>query len=154
MKTKLLSIMIILSCLFSSFPVHAENTSTNNTENNSYTWYFSLDSQNQKATFHGQDGNEITLYVSSGVSGEKLIKASSIRLTAQFCIYTTNDIIVSAYNKSYNSNYYTVLSDFLSVTSQSEARYTLTCKKNLITCTKYLKVQIQNSSLIVTSNIQ
>ena len=154
MKTKLLSIMIILSCLFSSFPVHAENTHSSQTENDSYTWCFTLGAQDQKAIVHGHDGNEITLYVSSGVSGEKLIKASSMRLSVQFYIYAANDIIVSAYNKSYSSNYYTILNDLLSVTSQSEAKYTLSCKKNLFTYTKYLKVSIQNSSLIVTSNIQ
>ena len=112
-----------------------------------------MDKHTHTIMFTDSEGLQTTLKIMYSVSGEKTISVSNDRLSAQYKIYTASDTIVSAYSPSYHSSYFTVTNDFLSVISTSEAKYTLICRDGITVMTKYLRVQIIHSTLVVTSNI-
>jgi len=118
------------------------------------TFEFDLDSSYQSRQFYDNEGNLVTISISRtrSSSNERIISYTSIKLSMSYKILIDNNRITNAYDPSYSTSYWDVTSSNLSVDSSAQATYTLTCKKLLLTTTKWLRANIENGSLVITSH--
>ena len=148
-------IVLILSLFFTicPFQTSAESSSADQKDSRETTISFDLTDHDQSYTFIDKNGLETTISVTTNrLSGERTISASNTKLSLSFTIMISVNVIISAYNPSYYSSYWTITSECLTIDLSTQATYTVTCKKLNITTNKYLRVNIINGELSITYN--
>lgn len=150
----LISLFTILTGLLPNFIVYAEDISSANSSDGSYTWNIPLDQDYYENTIYDENGEPVTLTVTSTPSitrvsnGTKQISYSSTNLNMSYVINISNNKITNAYDPQY-STAYTVLHSNLSFKS-TEATMSLTIYQLFSQITHSLTASIKSSQLVTT----
>jgi len=144
-------LLIVLASLLATNILYADSFSKQNGEESELV--FDLDATYQEKKFYDSNGILTIISVqSSRLSGEKTISMSNTYLSMSYKIMVNNNIITNAYDGSYSTTYYSVSGESLTVDSNTQATYSLTCKVLLVTVNKYLRANISNGSIVVSHN--
>ena len=87
-------------------------------------------------------------------NGSHKVSASCSTLSLSFYILVNSNYIVQAYDGSYSTSVYTVISSSLEKLSSVSAKYSVTCRGLLFNVTKWVKGTIQSDgTLEVSANL-
>lgn len=143
---------IALLCIYLSVfncKIYAESTNVY-VDETIQSFVFDLDKDYQVITFIDNSGDQTLLTVTSNLDGEKQITLSNAYILLSYKIYISNNIITSAYDEYYYTNYYTVVSDTLTINSNTKATYSVNCYKFLMHSVFNLTADISSGSLVIS----
>ena len=156
-KTKLMIIMSLILSSTTTLPLKIDAKCSESSEGKLETLICDLsDSHSETLTFYDSDGLSTTITVSAtSLSGEKKISLSNIMYSMSYKIRISGAVpkITSAYDGTYSFSFpVTVTSTTLSLDSSYQATYTIYYKQGFTSTNRWLRVNINSGSLVVTHN--